>query len=171
MDCKSVGERIKARKHELDITANDLCEKSGVPLDTINNIVYGRITNPSIESLSKIAIALDTSLDHLVLGKPLETAAKIELPKEIEHKCKFDIERYIQVLNEVHQRELDAQAKAKDELIVELRSSLKFWRTLSCILVGFLAAILLWFTWDILHPDQGLIKQLQSMGLIGRNLG
>lgn len=142
MDCKSVGERIKARKHALGITANDLCEKSGVPLDTINNIVYGRISNPSIESLSKIAIALDTSLDHLVLGKPLETAAMVELPKELEHKCKFDIERYIQVLTEVHQRELESHTRAKDELIVELRQSSNFWRKLCCMLICVLGVIL-----------------------------
>lgn len=146
MDCKSVGERIKARKQFLGITANDLFEKSGVPLDTINNIVYGRITNPSIESLSKIAIALDTSLDHLVLGKPLETAAKVELPKEPEHKCKFDIERYIQVLTEVHQREMESHSRAKDELIVELRDSNNFWRKLSCTLIAFLGATLVCLT-------------------------
>lgn len=142
MDCKSVGERIKARKHALGITANDLFEKSGVPLDTINNIVYGRISNPSIESLTKIAIALDTSLDHLVLGKSLENAVKIELPKEPEHKCKFDIERYIQVLTEVHQRELETHTRTKDELIVELRQSSNFWRKLCCTLIGVLGVIL-----------------------------
>lgn len=142
MDCKSVGERIKARKQLLGITANDLYEKSGVPLDTINNIVYGRISNPSIESLSKIAIALDTSLDHLVLGKPLETPAKVEPPKEPEHKCQHGADRVIQVLTEVHQRELAAQARAKDELILELRDSCNFWRKLSCSLIAFLGVIL-----------------------------
>lgn len=142
IDCKSVGERIKARKQALGITANDLFEKSGVPLDTINNIVYGRSTDPRIESLSRIAIALDTSLDYLVLGKALETPVKVEPPREPEHKCQHGADRVIQVLTEVHQRELDAQVRAKDELIVELRNSCIFWRKLSCILITFLGIML-----------------------------
>lgn len=142
MDCKSVGERIKARKHALGITANDLCEKSGVPLDTINNIVYGRITNPSIESLSKIAIALDTSLDYIVFGKTPDPQTPAKEDPQKEHKCSFDVERYIKVLTDAHEREMVAQAKAKDEIIEELRGNLNFWRKLSCAFMAFLGAIL-----------------------------
>lgn len=142
MDCKSVGERIKARKHALGITANDLCEKSGVPLDTINNIVYGRITNPSIDPLTRIAIALDTTLDYIVLGKEQSPQSETTAPKEKEHKCYFDSERYIKVLTDAHEREMAAQAKAKDEIIEELRGNLNFWRKLSCVFMAFLGAIL-----------------------------
>lgn len=145
MDCKSVGERIKARKHAINITANDLCERSGVPLDTINNIVYGRISNPSIEALSRIAIALDISLDYLVHGKTQPDQAKDEEPKAPEHKCKFDSDRYIKILDDVHKRELESQAKAKNEIIMELRDSCDFWRKLSCTLIGSLGVIIVYF--------------------------
>ena len=170
MDCKAVGDRIKARKHELGITANDLCERSGVPLDTINNIVYGRTSDPRMESLAKIAQALDVSLDYLVFGKSPDPQphANEEPHKDDHHQCRYNIELYIATLNEVHKRELDAQCAAKDELIAELRKGHDFWRTLSCILVVFLALILVWFTWDILHPDRGLIRLLQTSGLVGR---
>ena len=144
MDCKAVGERIKARKHELGITANDLYERSGVPLDTINNIVYGRTADPRIESLAKIAQALDISLDYIVFGKDQDPQPQQKEDHPSEHKCHYNTERYIQTLTEVHQRELENHCKAKDELITELRQNNVFWRKLSTILIGFLGAILVW---------------------------
>lgn len=142
IDCKSVGERIKARKHALGITANDLYEKSGVPLDTINNIVYGRSSDPRIESLARIAVALDTTLDHIVFGKNPDPQTPVKEDPQKEHKCYFDSERYIQILTNGHEREMAAQAKAKDEIIEELRGHLTFWRKLSCVFMVFLGAIL-----------------------------
>lgn len=44
----------------------DLANKSGLPLDTVKNIYYGRIDNPKIETLISIADALGVSLDYLV---------------------------------------------------------------------------------------------------------
>lgn len=144
MDCKAVGERIKARKQALNMTVNDLYVKSGIPEDTINNILYGRTTDPRIESLAKIATALDTSLDYIVFGKCTDPQ-KNEEPHKERHCC-FDAERYIQSMIDVHKRELEAQCRAKDELIEELRKNLNVWRKLSCILIGFLGAILVWLT-------------------------
>lgn len=162
MDCKSVGDRIKARKEALHMTANDLCEKSSVPLDTINNIIYGRIANPSIEALGKIALALDTTLDYLVFGNCPNPQTE-EKPQQAQpHQCCFDSERYIQSLIDVHDREMKAQEKAKDQLIDEMRKGRDSWRTLSLVLIGILVAILIWFMWDITHPTEGLIRYMQS---------
>ena len=147
MDCKSVGERIKARKHALDITANDLSEKSGVPLDTINNIVYGRITNPGIDALTRIALALDTTLDHIILGKD-PSPQKEETVDPKDHNNHFDPEKYVQILTDVHKREMDAQAKAQEDLIEELRASANLWRKLSCSLICFFGVILVYFIVD-----------------------
>ena len=44
----------------------DLANKSGLPLDTVKNLYYGRIDNPKIETLISIADALGVSLDYLV---------------------------------------------------------------------------------------------------------
>lgn len=166
MDCKSVGERIKARKEALHMTANDLEKKSGVPVDTINNIIYGRTANPSIDALGKIAIALDTTLDYLVFGN-CPNPQTDEKPQQ-EHHCCFDADRYIQSLIDVHTRELESQAKVKDQLIDEMRRERNSWRTLSIVLIAVLVAILIWFMWDITHPTEGLIRWLQGR-LIGVN--
>ena len=141
MDCKVVGERIKARKHELKFTVEDLYRKSGVPEDTINNIIYGRSTDPRIESIAKIAQALDISLDYIVFGKAQDPQPQTKEDQPSEHKCHYNSERYIQTLKEVHQREMDNHCKAKDELIAELRKSCKFLGKLCCALIGFLGVI------------------------------
>ena len=145
MDCKSVGERIKALKQANNITANDLCEKSGVPLDTINNIVYARISNPSIDSLSRIALALDTTLDYIVLGKTQPVPAKAETAKDPESKHHVDIEQFIEILSDAHRREMESHARSKDEIIVELHESRDFWRKMACTLITFLGVLLVCF--------------------------
>lgn len=160
MDCKAIGERIKLRKDALHMTAQDLCERSGVPVDTINNIRYGRIANPSIEALAPIAIALETTIDYLVFGNCPNPQTE-EKPQK-EHHCCFDSERYIQSLIDVHARELESQAKVKDQLIDEMRKGRNSWRTLSIVLIAVLVAILIWFMWDITHPTEGLIRWMQS---------
>lgn len=142
MDCKAVGDRIKARKHELKLTVEDLYHKSGVPEDTINNIIYARSADPRVESIAKIAQALDTSLDYIVFGKAQDPQPLMKEDQPSEHKCHYNSERYIQTLKEVHQREMENHCKAKDELIQELRQHNVFWRKLSTGLIGLLAAIL-----------------------------
>ena len=144
MDCKAVGERIKTRKQALKMTVEDLYRKSGVPEDTINNIIYGRTTDPRIESLAKIATALDISLDYIVFGKAQDPQPQKQEDLPSEHKCHYNSERYIQTLKEVHQRELENHCKGKNELIAELRQHNAFWRKLSTVLIGFLGAILVW---------------------------
>lgn len=168
MDCKAIGDRIKSRKEALHITTNDLCERSGVPVDTINNIIYARVSNPSIDSLGSIAMALETTLDYLVYGNCPNP--QTEEKHHRDHKCCFDAERYIQSMIDVHRREMDAQCKAKDELIVELRKELKTWRKIGFSLAGILGTIIVWFVWDVLNPDLGLIQRIRSM-ITGRNIG
>lgn len=187
MDCKSVGDRIKARKEALHITTNDLNERSGVPVDTINNIIYGRISNPSIEALGNIALALDTTIDYLVFGNCPNPQSE-EKPHE-HHKCCFDADRYVQSIKDAHTQEIAALRESHAQRVQDmkethareieaiknhsddLRKARNFWRDLSCIQTGILVAILVWFTWDILNPGEGLIRRLQSMGIFGRNMG
>lgn len=187
MDCKSVGDRIKARKEALHITTNDVYERSGVPQDTINNIIYGRISNPSVEALGHIAIALDTTLDYLVFGNCPNPQTE-EIPHK-EHKCCFDADRYVQSLKDAHAQEIAALREAHAKHVQDmkethereiaaiqhhsddLKKARNFWRTMSCIQTGIITAILVWFTWDILHPDQGLIRRMQSLMIGYRNNG
>lgn len=57
--------KVRSIMKEKKIGNKALAERTGIPLSTINNIVYGYITNPSLESMRAISIALDCTLDDL----------------------------------------------------------------------------------------------------------
>ena len=184
IDCKSVGARIKARKTALQITVGELYEKSGVPEDTINNIVYGRTTDPRIESLARIAVALDTTLDYIVFGTP-PNAPKDEDPHKTQTNH-FSSDDYVKSLKEDHAREIALLIESHDRHIKDMKDAnarevqavrehcndfkraRNFWRNLSSGLITLVLAMLVWFIWDILHPDRGLIRILQATGLLSR---
>ena len=160
IDCKSVGARIKARKMALQITVNDLEKKSGVPEDTINNIVYGRTADPRIETLARIAMALDTTLDHIVFGtQPTEQSEEAPHTDQIH----YDADHYVQSLEETHAREIASIREAHTQHVLdmketharevaavrdhatEIRRIRDFWRALSCVLTVAVFVMLAWF--------------------------
>ena len=161
IDCKAVGARIKARKMALQITVNDLFLKSGIPEDTINNIVYGRTADPRIETLAKIAMALDTTLDYIVFGT--QPAAHAEDNHHEDHAHHSDINDHIQNLKEHHEKEIASMIESHERYIkdmkeaherevvavrdhaAEIRNTLHFWRALSCVLTVGMFVILAWF--------------------------
>lgn len=55
--------KIMKRKH---MGNKELAEKSGVPLGTLNKIIYGDTPNPSVDTVRSIARALNCSLDELL---------------------------------------------------------------------------------------------------------
>lgn len=58
--------KIKHIMAGLKIGNKDLSLKSGVPLRTINNILGGITTNPTIDNLISIAHALNCKVDDLI---------------------------------------------------------------------------------------------------------
>ena len=43
-----------------------LSEKASIPIGTLNKIIYGETTNPSLETLTALAQALECTLDDLI---------------------------------------------------------------------------------------------------------
>lgn len=58
-------EYLKARKNELNMTTEELSEKSGVPLGTLNKILAGQTMDPKFETLKAICKALEIRLSDL----------------------------------------------------------------------------------------------------------
>lgn len=58
-------EYIKQRKKELNITTEELSEKSGVPVGTLNKILAGQTSDPKFETVKAICKALNISLAAL----------------------------------------------------------------------------------------------------------
>lgn len=56
-------EKISEYKKKLNLTTEELSEKSGVPIGTLNKILSGATKDPKLETLKSIAKVLGLSLD------------------------------------------------------------------------------------------------------------
>jgi transcriptional regulator with XRE-family HTH domain len=55
---------IKTKRHSVGLTAAEVAQRSGIPLDTIRAIEQGRTLTPSFLVVAGIARALDTSTNE-----------------------------------------------------------------------------------------------------------
>lgn len=59
-----LGNRVKRRREHLNLTQKELAQKSGVVQSTIGRIERADL-NASIENISRLATALEVSIDYL----------------------------------------------------------------------------------------------------------
>lgn len=60
-----VGQRLAERRRIKRLSGQDLAVQSGLSVDTVRSIESGRIPNPGILTVAKLAAVLDASLDEL----------------------------------------------------------------------------------------------------------
>lgn len=66
VDSKLLGQRVRRRRKECNMTQNQLSEQCGVSLNMISHIEVGQST-PSLTTLLRIALALAVPLDYFLL--------------------------------------------------------------------------------------------------------
>ena len=64
---KTIGEKIKNLIQEKDMTQEELARKADIPYATLLKIVNGSVQNPTVKTMQKLAIALDVSVDDLLI--------------------------------------------------------------------------------------------------------
>lgn len=62
-------EILRNRRTKLGLTQEQLAIKAGVPYTTLSKIENGLVKNPTINTLKKIADALEVSVDYLIGNK------------------------------------------------------------------------------------------------------
>ena len=65
----SISSRIQARLRELGITATHAALKAGLGKTAVRDIIAGKSKSPTIGTLSKLAIALECSVNYLTGGQ------------------------------------------------------------------------------------------------------
>ncbi|HEY3673042.1 MAG TPA: helix-turn-helix transcriptional regulator [Acidimicrobiia bacterium] len=60
------GAAVRARRDKKGWTAQRLAEVSGLSVDGVRRIEVGRVTDPGIQTVNKIATALTTTVDALL---------------------------------------------------------------------------------------------------------
>ena len=68
----NLGANIRARRHELGITQEQLSNNTGLSINYISRLEVGTANNVSAKTLLKIAEVLKTSMDSLVNGSTVE---------------------------------------------------------------------------------------------------
>ena len=66
METSKIAENIKRYRSEKGWSQEQVAREAGIPFTTFTKIENGTTKNPSIETLVKIAKALNVSLDDLV---------------------------------------------------------------------------------------------------------
>lgn len=61
-----LSDQIRTLKDKSHVTTQQLADRSGVPLSTVNRILSGETANPSFQTVADIVVALNGSLDALV---------------------------------------------------------------------------------------------------------
>ncbi len=175
MDLRSFGNYIKELKESKNITTIALAEQTGITVDTLNNIIYGRVSSVKLETASKLVAALDGSLDQLAGICPPTPSSDGDSPSLPSNSVSYDAESYIQamhashrqeiaVLKEDHSNTLTILQKVYDARISDLKQARNVWCIVACCLM---AVICGWLIWDLSHPSAGLIRYAQSLGIIG----
>ena len=62
------GRRLRAARRMRDLTLRDVHEKSGVSITYLSDLERGVLSNPTVETLRQVALALDVSIDELLGG-------------------------------------------------------------------------------------------------------
>jgi transcriptional regulator with XRE-family HTH domain len=66
MSSVNLSKRIKELRRKFKITQDRLSKKADIPFSTLAKIEGGYISNPSMETLIKIADAFDVGIDELL---------------------------------------------------------------------------------------------------------
>lgn len=92
----NLGDTIKKNRKKLKLSRVRLAKLSGVPYQTIDNIESGRVANPYIDTVAKIAEVFDMPLD--LLHKMDKGRKMIDLPEHIIEILKKEKTKYFLTL-------------------------------------------------------------------------
>ena len=63
---KTIGQKIKSYRKKLKLTQDELARKAEIPYTTLVKIENGGVKSPSVDTVKKIATALEMTIDELM---------------------------------------------------------------------------------------------------------
>jgi DNA-binding XRE family transcriptional regulator len=63
---KIISKNIKKLRTKLDLTQDDLAKKADVKYTTLMKVESGTVNKPSVQTMAKIAKALDVAVEDLI---------------------------------------------------------------------------------------------------------
>lgn len=152
----SLAENVKYHQELKNLTTQEFAAKANLPADTINKIRAGSTQNPSMDTLKRMATALDCSIDELAGMPEQEADVRDLLPKDIPK----DPEAIVDMLCKTLKRQTISHEKA----MYEVRRDRNWWRgaalaVMGCVIVTLVVIIVMvaLLYWDLSHPTEGNI--------------
>ena len=152
-----ISENLKYWQAIKHVTTAELAEKSGVPDTTITKIRTRVTKNPNMDTLQRLAKALDVSINDLTDTPSVEDA---EIRDLLPPKLPSDPEELVGVICAA----LRNQHAAADRNMLELRKDRNHWRKMCITLLSVVLPVMLItmiltaiIYWDLSHPGQGNI--------------
>ena len=63
---QTIGQKIRAWRAKKELTQDELAKKADIPYPTLIKIESDTVTNPTLDTITKIANGLEISLDELI---------------------------------------------------------------------------------------------------------
>jgi len=63
---KIISKNIKKLRTKLDLTQDDLAKKADIKYTTLMKVESGTVNKPSVQTMAKIAKALDVAIEDLI---------------------------------------------------------------------------------------------------------
>ena len=136
-------EKLKLIKNEKGLSNVDIAKISEIPLATVTRIFNGQTPNPTFETISRITLAMGTSLDELVgLKQPDEPT--------ISSPIENTLNSYSDLLKE---KDIRIEQLMEDKRIIRNEKY-----KLIGMLLGIITAILILFAVDIFNGHFGYFR-------------
>lgn len=166
-----IAGKIKEMKIRSGMTNQQVADKSGVPIGTVNRVMADQVQNPNFETISAIVMALGGSIDEVVGHTPtivsLGNAAEAEqssqpeqvVPQEQLQQKESPADYVPSDLVRGYEMLLEERLKviaAKNQIIEEKNQWIKRLFILCCILVAIIIGVLIF---DMANPNLGYFQR------------
>ena len=106
----TLGKQIQAVRKQLQLSQIQLEQRSGIKREYISRLERGKLKNPTINTLNKIAQGLGIPLEELLFAKPSSPRQLQDIlrgSKQIEQKIRFlkkDLHELNRLLDSIQQK-------------------------------------------------------------------
>ena len=159
----TLAESVKYHQELKNMTTQEFAAKANLPADTINKIRAGATKNPSMDTLLRMATALNCSVDELIGNPPPKIDNLRELLPET---LPTDPEKLAALMCKT----ISIQGTAHEHAVHEIRKDRRWWRTaailviVACILLQLLTMLMVArMYWDMINPRDGNIRYENSV--------
>lgn len=151
-----ISEKLKELRAKHQVTYSQWSEESGIPEGTIKSILAGTTERPGFDVVCALITSLGESIDEFYTGRPADKPVenKSDAPiAEQHHYHHFHISALRGDMREVAKEAIESAHSS--ETYKNMHSNMVWWRWIAIALI---VLVICWFTWDITHPNVGLIQ-------------